>query len=287
MYHPCSSEQRTRPAPSKTRGSTPRSSSTSHSWLVDNYGLRQHHGRTQRLRRDRPELPRHRRQDRRRTGHGYIKNYEYDDRLATDEPPYFLAPLKAGWKVVRETAPSPRVGLAALPHRSGRRPRPPIGAGQMSVLVRHHTRAASSPHARVPGAALEGAQRARPGGARGPQPDGPPGQRHGARDRASTSARSIASSSPRVSTTSASSRSRTRSSRKPAALDAAEWEVMRTHAEIGAPDRRLGALAGPHRRPDPLASRALRRARLPRRAGRRGDPRARRRSWRSARHSWR
>jgi disulfide bond formation protein DsbB len=39
--------------------------------------------------------------------HGYIKNYEYDDRLATDEPPYFLAPLKAGWKIVRETAPSP------------------------------------------------------------------------------------------------------------------------------------------------------------------------------------
>jgi len=38
--------------------------------------------------------------------HGYKKNYEYDERLATDEPPYFLAPLKAGWKVVRETAPS-------------------------------------------------------------------------------------------------------------------------------------------------------------------------------------
>jgi disulfide bond formation protein DsbB len=38
--------------------------------------------------------------------HGYIKNYEYDDRLATDEPPYFLAPLKAGWKIVRETAPA-------------------------------------------------------------------------------------------------------------------------------------------------------------------------------------
>ncbi len=37
---------------------------------------------------------------------GYIKNYEYDERLATDEPPYFLAPLKAGWKVIRETAPS-------------------------------------------------------------------------------------------------------------------------------------------------------------------------------------
>jgi Tfp pilus assembly protein PilX len=37
-------------------------------------------------------------------GTGYLKNYVYDERLATDEPPYFLAPLKAGWKVIRETA---------------------------------------------------------------------------------------------------------------------------------------------------------------------------------------
>jgi len=40
-------------------------------------------------------------------GTGYLKDYKYDGRLATDEPPYFLAPLKAGWKVVRETAPNP------------------------------------------------------------------------------------------------------------------------------------------------------------------------------------
>jgi hypothetical protein len=40
-------------------------------------------------------------------GTGYKKDYEYDGRLATDEPPYFLAPLKAGWKVIRETASSP------------------------------------------------------------------------------------------------------------------------------------------------------------------------------------
>jgi hypothetical protein len=39
--------------------------------------------------------------------HGYVKNYEYDERLATDEPPYFLAPLKAGWKIVRQTATAP------------------------------------------------------------------------------------------------------------------------------------------------------------------------------------
>jgi hypothetical protein len=36
---------------------------------------------------------------------GYDKEYIYDERLATDEPPYFLAPLKAGWKIARETAP--------------------------------------------------------------------------------------------------------------------------------------------------------------------------------------
>jgi len=38
-------------------------------------------------------------------GTGYLKDYKYDERLATDEPPYFLAPLKAGWKIIRETAP--------------------------------------------------------------------------------------------------------------------------------------------------------------------------------------
>ena len=41
------------------------------------------------------------------SGTGYLKHYEYDSRLATDEPPFFLAPLKAGWKIVRETAQSP------------------------------------------------------------------------------------------------------------------------------------------------------------------------------------
>jgi len=35
---------------------------------------------------------------------GYDKEYNYDERLATDEPPYFLAPLKAGWKIERLTA---------------------------------------------------------------------------------------------------------------------------------------------------------------------------------------
>jgi len=37
--------------------------------------------------------------------HGYDKNYNYDERLAADEPPYFLQPLNTGWEVNRETAP--------------------------------------------------------------------------------------------------------------------------------------------------------------------------------------
>jgi hypothetical protein len=38
---------------------------------------------------------------------GYEKDYLYDGRLAIDEPPFFLAPLKAGWHVVRQTAAAP------------------------------------------------------------------------------------------------------------------------------------------------------------------------------------
>jgi Tfp pilus assembly protein PilE len=41
------------------------------------------------------------------SGPGYIKDYKYDERLAVDEPPYFLNPLNAGWEVARETAPNP------------------------------------------------------------------------------------------------------------------------------------------------------------------------------------
>jgi hypothetical protein len=32
---------------------------------------------------------------------GYAKNYTYDDRLRYRSPPYFLEPVKASWKVVR------------------------------------------------------------------------------------------------------------------------------------------------------------------------------------------
>jgi Tfp pilus assembly protein PilX len=34
---------------------------------------------------------------------GYLKNYNYDDRLASEEPPYFLNPVSAQWFVSRET----------------------------------------------------------------------------------------------------------------------------------------------------------------------------------------
>ena len=40
------------------------------------------------------------------SGGDYIKDYKYDERLATDEPPSFLAPsTTSGWKIERETAP--------------------------------------------------------------------------------------------------------------------------------------------------------------------------------------
>jgi hypothetical protein len=38
--------------------------------------------------------------------HGYTKEYIYDQRLASEEPPYYLSPLRTGWKVSRETAPT-------------------------------------------------------------------------------------------------------------------------------------------------------------------------------------
>lgn len=35
---------------------------------------------------------------------GYSKNYNYDDRLTTESPPYFLSPIAAAWIIKRETA---------------------------------------------------------------------------------------------------------------------------------------------------------------------------------------
>jgi type II secretory pathway pseudopilin PulG len=39
------------------------------------------------------------------SGTGYIKNYNYDERLAAQQPPNFLSPSSTSWKLSRETAP--------------------------------------------------------------------------------------------------------------------------------------------------------------------------------------
>jgi hypothetical protein len=40
-------------------------------------------------------------------GPGYTKNYEYDNRLQAGEPPHFLNPVEAPWKIERETLARP------------------------------------------------------------------------------------------------------------------------------------------------------------------------------------
>ena len=39
--------------------------------------------------------------------HGYPKDYEYDDRLRYRSPPYFVEPVKASWKIVRNNEQVP------------------------------------------------------------------------------------------------------------------------------------------------------------------------------------
>ena len=36
-------------------------------------------------------------------GTGYIKDYNYDDRLRYQEPPHFFDPVQSAWHVQRET----------------------------------------------------------------------------------------------------------------------------------------------------------------------------------------
>jgi hypothetical protein len=36
-------------------------------------------------------------------GHGYLKDYNYDDRLRYQEPPHFFDPVQSAWHVQRET----------------------------------------------------------------------------------------------------------------------------------------------------------------------------------------
>lgn len=38
---------------------------------------------------------------------GYVKNYNYDDRLAFRSPPHFLDPVQSAWKIIRQTEQTP------------------------------------------------------------------------------------------------------------------------------------------------------------------------------------
>lgn len=39
--------------------------------------------------------------------HGYVKNYNYDDRLRYRNPPFFLDPVSASWRVIRSNEQVP------------------------------------------------------------------------------------------------------------------------------------------------------------------------------------
>lgn len=41
------------------------------------------------------------------SAHGYVKNYNYDDRLKYRSPPYFLDPVQSAWRILRQTEQSP------------------------------------------------------------------------------------------------------------------------------------------------------------------------------------
>jgi Tfp pilus assembly protein PilX len=77
---------------------------TAHSWVVDNYDCGTELGK---LHVYGAIAQNYRGPVGTTGGTGYIKDYKYDERLAVDEPPYFLSPFKSGWKVIRETAPAP------------------------------------------------------------------------------------------------------------------------------------------------------------------------------------
>jgi hypothetical protein len=106
VYHPCSGGNNSSSGPAGGYLQEPwiyaAILSTSHSFLVDNYSCGRGMGNldvygaiAQKFRGIVGILG----------GGGYEKEYIYDERLATDEPPYFLAPLKAGWRIERQTAP--------------------------------------------------------------------------------------------------------------------------------------------------------------------------------------
>ena len=41
------------------------------------------------------------------SGNGYIKNYQYDDRLSLRQPPHFLDPVRSAWRLRRQTEQTP------------------------------------------------------------------------------------------------------------------------------------------------------------------------------------
>jgi type II secretory pathway pseudopilin PulG len=75
--------------------------STSHSWVVDNLNCDGELGKLHVY----GAIAQNFRGIVREGSNGYFKDYKYDQRLATEEPPYFLSPLKAGWAIARETTP--------------------------------------------------------------------------------------------------------------------------------------------------------------------------------------
>ena len=106
VYHPCSGGNNSSSGPAGGYLQEPwiyaAILSTSHSFLVDNYSCGRGMGNldvygaiAQKFRGIVGLVG----------SSGYEKEYIYDERLATDEPPYFLAPLKAGWRIERQTAP--------------------------------------------------------------------------------------------------------------------------------------------------------------------------------------
>ncbi len=101
VYHPCSGGTNTSPWSNPYIYAA--ILATKHSWIVDNA----HCGSLQGELNIVGALAQNYRGVVYRSGHGYEKHYVYDERLATDEPPYFLAPLKAGWKIIREVSQKP------------------------------------------------------------------------------------------------------------------------------------------------------------------------------------
>jgi Tfp pilus assembly protein PilX len=105
VYHPCASGKNTSPWSSPYVYAA--ILATKHSWIVDNTKCGSVQGELNIV----GALAQNYRgvvyRSEGFSAHGYEKHYVYDERLATDEPPYFLAPLKAGWKITREISQKP------------------------------------------------------------------------------------------------------------------------------------------------------------------------------------